>query len=315
MALAESQGDPGMMMEALFMPGVTSFYRGLFAGARDCHDRALRAYDDRARTKVWTAHSGHDAGVTHRCYLALTLWHLGYPDRALHLARETCELARSIGHGFSLEHALDFAAYLALYCRMGTEVQAKGEEETAIATEQGFPFWHALGTLHQGAGLLLLGGREESLPLLLKGFEAFRATGAGIRVPSYLGLLSEAYTRLARYDDARRALDEALAVAEKNDDRCHEAELCRLRGELSLAESPDRSTDAETSFRRAIETARGQQSRGWELRAATSLARLWQRTGRPDDARATLAAAYGTYTEGFTTPDLVEARGLLESLG
>ena len=314
MALAEVQGDPGMMMEALFMPGVTRFYRGLFAGARDHHESAVRAYDDRDRTKFWTAHTGHDAGVTHRCYLALTLWHLGYPDQALRLARETCELARSIGHGFSLAHALDFAAHLALYCRLGAEVQAKGQEETAVATELGFPFWHALGTLHKGAGLLLQGRHEESLPLLLKGFEAFRASGAGIRVPSYLGTLGDAYTQLGRYEDARRALDQALAVAEANDDRCHEAELFRLRGELLLAESPDRSADAETWFQRAIETARRQQSRGWELRATTGLARLWHRTGRTDDARAALAAIHGTYTEGFATPDLVEAKGLLESL-
>jgi class 3 adenylate cyclase/predicted ATPase len=315
MALAGRLGDPGMTMEALFMPGVTMFYRGDFAGARAYFENALAGYDDRARTKSWTAYTGHDAGVTHRCYLALTLWHLGYPDRALELAREACDLARRIGHAFSLEHAVDFAAYLSHYCRLGAEVQARGEEETAVATEQGFPFWHALGTLHQGAGVLLQGRREEALPLLLKGFTAFRATGAEVRVPSYLGLLGDVYTQLARLEDARRVLDEGLAVAEKNDDRCHEAELHRLKGELFLTESPDRLSDAEACFRRAIETARYQQSKGWELRATMSLARLWRRQGRRGDARAALTAAHETYTEGFTTPDLVDARGLLESLG
>ncbi len=86
MALAERVGDPGMMMEALFMPGVTMFYRGQFASARAHYENALASYDERARTKLWTAYTGHDAGVTHRCYLALTLWHLGYPDQALNLA-------------------------------------------------------------------------------------------------------------------------------------------------------------------------------------------------------------------------------------
>ena len=85
MALAESLNDPGMLMEALFMPGVTMFYRAQFAGARACYEKALAAYDDRERTKFWTAYTGHDAGVTHRCYLALALWHLGYPDQALKL--------------------------------------------------------------------------------------------------------------------------------------------------------------------------------------------------------------------------------------
>jgi predicted ATPase len=187
------------------------------------------------------------------------------------------------------------------------------EEEMTIATEQVFPFWHALGTLHKGAGLLLQGRREESLPVLLKGFSAFRATGAEVRVPSYLGLLGDAYTQSARFEDAHKALNEGLAVAEKNDDRCHEAELYRLKGELHLAESRD-ETAAEDCFCRAIETARRQQSKGWELRATMSLARLWQRQGRRNEARGALAAVYGTYTEGFTTPDLVDAKALVESL-
>jgi predicted ATPase len=314
MALAESQGDPGMMMEALFMPGVTAFYRGRFADARVHFENALQVYDDRDRTRFWTGYTGHDAGVTHRCYLALTLWHLGYPDRARQLAQETCELARAIGHSFSLEHAVDFTAFLALYCRLGTEVLARGEEEMAIATEQGFPFWHSLGTLHTGAGLLLEGRLEESLPPLQKGFAAFRATGAEVRAPSYLGMLGDAYTQLARFEDAHRVLREALAVAERNDDRCHEAELHRLCGDLLIAESPERLSDAEMCYLRAIETARRNQSMGWELRATTSLARLWYRTGRKEDARTALAAVYGAFTEGFETPDLVDANGLLESL-
>jgi predicted ATPase len=314
MALAQRLRDPGMMMEALFMPGVTMFYRGQFADARAYYENALAAYDYRERTKVWTAYTGHDAGVTHRCYLALTLWHLGHPDQALELARQTCELARTIGHAFSLEHAVDFAAYVCHYCRLGAETQARGKEEMAIATEQGFPFWHALGTLHEGAGMLLQGQREESLTLLLRGFTAFRATGAEVRVPSYLGMLGDAYTQLARFEDAHKVLGEALAVAQKNDDRCHEAELHRLRGELLLAESPDRLPDAEAYFRRAIETARCQRSKGWELRATMSLARLWQRQGRGGDAGTALANVYGTYTEGFTMPDLVDAKCLLDSL-
>jgi predicted ATPase len=295
------------------MPGVTMFYRAEFAGARTHFENALAAYDDRARTKFWTAYTGHDGGVTHRCYLALTLWHLGYPDQALKLAREMCELARTIGHAFSLAHAVDFAAYLYHYCRLGTEVQATAEDEVKIATDQVFPFWHALGTLHRGAGLLLQDRHEEALPVLLKGFGAFRATGAAVRVPAYLGLLGDVCTRSARFEEAHKALNEGLAVAEKNDDRCHEAELHRLKGELLLAESSD-GIAAEECFRRAIQTAVRQQSRAWELRATMSLTRLWQRQGRRNEARAALATIYGTYTEGFTTPDLLEAKALLEAL-
>src|SRR6202011_3312428 len=107
-----------------------------------------------------------------------------------------------------------------------------------------------------------------------------------------------------------KALDEGLAIAEKNDDRCHEAELHRLQGELLLAEAHEQIAAAEDCFRRATETARRQQSRAWELRATMSLARLRQQQGRRGEAHAALDAVYGTFTEGFTTPDLVDATAL-----
>jgi predicted ATPase len=310
--VAEQMNDPGTLMEALFMSGTTMFYRGQLADARACHEKAL-SYDDRERTKFWRAYTGHNAGVTHRCYLALVLWHLGYPDQARQVDRAMRALARAIGHPFSLGHAVDFTALLCHYCRLGAEVREAAEEEVALAAEQGFQLWHALGTLHRGAGILLEGRPAEALPLLLQGYSAFRATGAEVRVPCYLGMLGDAYTQLRRFEDAHKAVDEGLAVAEKNDDRCHEAELHRLQGELLLAASADQAA-AEACFRQAIETAQRQQSKAWQLRATMSLARLWQRQGRRAEARAALAAVHGTYTEGFTTPDLVDAAALLDSL-
>ena len=172
MTLADRLADPGILMEALFMPGVTIFYRGEFAAARRYFERALATYDDRERTKFWSTFTGHNAGVTHRCYLALALWQLGYPDQAMKVDRETRELARTIGHAFSTGHALDFTACLYQFSRLGSEVQAAAEEEIAIATDQGFELWHALGTLHKGAGLLLQGRRDDALPLLLDGLSA-----------------------------------------------------------------------------------------------------------------------------------------------
>ena len=314
MRLADRLADPGILMEALFMPGVTMFYRAEFAAARQYFERALATYDDRERTKFWSTFTGHNAGVTHRCYLALALWQLGYADQAMKLDRETRQLALTIGHAFSTAHALDFTACLYQFSRLGSEVQAVAEEEIAIATDQGFQLWHALGTLHKGAGLLLRGRRDDALPLLLDGLKQFRGTGAELRVPYYLGMLGEAYTQAGRFEEAFAALNEALAVVDKNDDRFHEAELHRLKGELLLAATADQGVEAEVSFQRAIDIARRQHSKSWELRATMSLARLWQRQGRDEEAQAALAAVYGSYTEGFTTPDLIDARALLESL-
>jgi class 3 adenylate cyclase/predicted ATPase len=310
---ADRLADPGMLMEALLMQGLTLLYRGDFAGARDHCGRAVAQYDDRERTKFWSTHTGQDAGVTTRCYLALALWHLGYPDQALKVNGEMLELARAIGQPFTLEYALHHTGWLHQHCRLAADVQAAADEEMRVATEQGFLLWHASGTLYKAAGLLLEGRLGEGLPLLEKGLGAYRATGSGLALPYYLGILGAAQAQAGRFEDARRALDEGLALAEKNDDRFQEAELHRLRGEVLLADSPDQAA-AEACFRRAIETARRQQSRAWELRARLSLARLRQRQGLRDQARGALAEAYGRYTEGFTTPDLVEAKGLLEAL-
>jgi predicted ATPase/energy-coupling factor transporter ATP-binding protein EcfA2 len=313
MAFGERLNDPGILMEALFLRGLTMLYRGDFSGAHEWCDSSIAKYDDRARTAYWATLIGEDAGVTNRCYLALSLWHLGYPERALQLSRETLTLAREINHSFSLAYALHHTAWLHQLCRLGVETEAAGEEQIRIATDQGFPFWHASGTLYRAAGLLLQGKLEAGLALLENGLKAYRATGAGLGLPYYLSLLAEACIRARRFSDAQLALDEALALVEKNDEHFQEAELLRLRGELFLAESGDQ-TMAEDCFRRAIEIARRQQSRSFELRATTSLARLWRRQDRGHEAYEVMTAAHGDFTEGFTTPDLVEAGALLKEL-
>jgi predicted ATPase len=201
-----------------------------------------------------------------------------------------------------------------LSCRLAAEALAAAEQQMRLATEQGFALWLATGTIFRGTALLLVGRLQEALPTVLKGLDACRATGSEIDLPYYYSVLGDAYTQAGRFVEALRALDEGLAIAEKNDDRSQEAELHRQKGELLLAESPDPVGAAEDCFRQAIDRARRQQSRAWELRATMSLARLWQRQGRRDEARAALAAVYGTYTEGLTTPDLVDAAAQLNSL-
>ena len=301
-------------MEAFYMAGQTMLYRADFAGARDRFATAVAEYDDRERIKFWAAQTGHDAGVTIRCNLAVSLWHLGYPDQALKVNREMRQLAREIGHPFSLAYGLHHTAWLYQYCRLGAEVQAAAEEEVAIATEQGFALWHATGTFFKGAGMLLQGQPEESLPLLRKGLDAFRATGAELLRPFQLSVLGDAYTQAGRFEEAHAALDEGLALAEKNDDRFQEAELHRLKGELLLAESPDQTAAAEDCFRPGHRDGPAPAEQGVgaaghdEPRPALAAAGP-SRRGPP-----ALAAVYATYTEGFTTPDLVDAAALLEAL-
>jgi predicted ATPase/energy-coupling factor transporter ATP-binding protein EcfA2 len=313
-AFGERLNDPGILMEALFLRGVTRLYRGDFAGTRECCSLAIAQFDDRERTAFWAALVGEDAGVTHRCYLALALWHLGFADQALQLNREMVELARAINQPFSLEYALHHTGWLNQHCRLGVQTHEAGNEQIRIATEQGFLFWHASGTLYAAGGLLLQGRLERGLRQLQKGLEAYRATGAELALPYYLSMLVEACTQTGRFVEAHTALQEALMLVEKNDERFQEAELHRLKGELLLAESDDQ-TAAEECFRRAVETADRYQSKAWKLRATTSLAQLWQKQGRREEALTVLSAVHATFTEGFTMPDLVDAAALIEGLG
>jgi class 3 adenylate cyclase/predicted ATPase len=313
MELAERVNDPGILMEALYLSGTTMLNRGDFAGARDASGKALAECDDRQRTLFWATHTGQDCGVAQRCILAPALWQLGYPDQGLKLTRETRELARSIGHAYNLAFVELCGARICQLCRLGAAVVAAADKLLRIAREQRYFFYQAWGSFFQGAGLLLQGRLAEGLPLLRKGLDAFRATGGVVTLPYCLSILGAAHMQAGRFADACQALDEGLALAEKHDDRFQEAELHRLKGELLLAES-DNQAAAEGWFRQAIETARRQESRAWELRATMSLARLWTQQGRRDDARAALAAVYGTYTEGFTTPDLVDAGAMLQTM-
>jgi predicted ATPase/energy-coupling factor transporter ATP-binding protein EcfA2 len=314
MTFGDRLKDPGILMEALFLKGITRLYRGDFAGARDCYDRAIADFDDRKRTAFWARLVGQDAGVTHRCYLALALWHLGFPEQALRLNGEMLELARAIHHPFSLEYALHHTGWLYQHCRLGMQAQAAGDEQIRIATEQGFRFWHASGTLYAAGGLLLQGRLQQGLRLLKKGLEAYRSTGAELAVPYYLSMLADGCMQAGRFAEAREAVNEALTLVEKNDERFQEAELHRLKGELWLAESGDQNA-AEGCFRCAVEIARRQQSKAWELRATISLGRLLQKQGRREEAFRLLSAAHSAFAEGFKTPDLVDAGALLGNLG
>jgi predicted ATPase len=240
------------------------------------------------------------------------LWQLGYPDQALEVDSRMRELAHALGHPFTLAYAHCCSGWLHQHCRLGSEAEASGDEQLRIAADQSFPGYQASGTLFKASGMMLQGRADDAVPLLEKGLDFYRGTwGAGLTC--YRSIAGETYTKVGRFDDAKRILDEGLVRAEKTDERFQEAELYRLKGELLLADSADQAA-AEGCFRTAIETARRQQSKAWELRGTMSLARLWQGQGRREEGRAALAAVYGTFTEGFTTPDLVDAAALLKAL-
>jgi predicted ATPase len=312
--LAERFDDPGIWMEAIFLLGVTLYYRGDFVQAVAQYEKCLSTYDDRERTRRWASIVGEDAGITSRCYLSLALWHLGYPDQALRAMRETVKLASTIDHPFSFAYAQHHASWLYHCLRLPADTKASGEEGTRTASEHGFALFRATGLISQGGALLLDGRGQDALPVLASGLDAYRATGAGLSIPYYLSLLGEGLMQTGRLDDARQTFDEGLAVAEQNHELCQRAELYRLKGEAALLAGKSASGQAEALFREAIATAKRQRSRAWELRATSSLARLYLQTGRRQEGREALSGIYNQFTEGFDRPDLKTARALLDEL-
>jgi predicted ATPase len=194
-----------------------------------------------------------------------------------------------------------------------TENAIQQDAQEGIGAFLGLLFYLAAASVLRGWALVARGRSGEGMAQIRQGFDTGGRTRAHVRAHS-LALLAEAWGKGGNFTEGLAVLAKALTEVEETGIRFYEPELRRLKGEFLLALNPENPAEAEDCFRLAIETARRQQSRAWELRATMSLARLWQRQGRRDEARATLAAVYGTFTEGFTTPDLVDAAAQLNSL-
>src|SRR5262249_56860035 len=184
----------------------------------------------------------------------------------------------------------------------------------AVSREHGFAQRVATGTILGGGALAEQGQRQEGIEQICQGLTAFRATGSEVGLPQYVSLLIEAYRVVGQVEEACRVLAEALILVDKHREHCWEAELHRLKGHLLLQQAVSDATQAEVCFHQALAIARRQQAKVLELRATTSLARLWQQQGKRAEAHQLLAEVYGWFTEGFDTADLQEARALLDTL-
>jgi predicted ATPase len=241
------------------------------------------------------------------------LWHLGYPQQALTMSREAVALAQELAHPFSLALALDYVAMFHQFRREPQAVYEQAEAAIALCTEQRFAYYLAWGTTMLGWAQVAQGQDKEGLAQMRHGLAALRATGASLRLPYYLALLAEACGQTGEVAEGLALLAEALAHAHHTGEAWMEAELHRLKGELLLALSIDHQAEAEGCLRQSLAVASRQQAKSLELRAALSLARLWQQQGKRAAAYALLAPIYGWFTEGFDTADLQEAKALLEA--
>jgi predicted ATPase len=312
LTLAQSVQDPAFLLEAHRALGITLFFLGEFAPAREPLEQGMALYDPQQH-RSHAFRYGIDPGVSCLSFAAQVLWSLGYPDQALQSIHAALLLARELAYPFSLAGALVFTAELHQFRREAQTAQKHGEEAISISTEQGFPLWGAYGTMLQGWALVEQGQGEEGIVQIRQGLAAYLATGGEVGRPYWLFLLAEAYGTIAQPEEGLGILREALVLVDKTGERFYEAELHRLKGELLLL-AADNEAEAEACLHQALEVARRQQAKSLELRAAMSLARLWQRQGKRGEARQLLEPIYSWFTEGFDTADLQEAKALLEEL-
>jgi predicted ATPase len=249
-----------------------------------------------------------------RFYAAVVLWSRGYPQQARRRMEESLTLAQELSHPHSLAFVLVFAAILHRLCGEVQAAYARADAATRLAEEHGIAQWFAGGTILQGWAVAAQGQAAEGITQIHQGLAAWRAAWAEVLRPLWLALLAEAYAAGDDPASGLHGLAEALVLVEVTGERWYEAELCRLRGELLLQHGVAPPAEAAGCFQRALDVARRQQAKSLELRAAMSLARLWQQQGKCVDARELLAPIYGWFTEGFDTADLQEAKALLDAL-
>jgi predicted ATPase len=329
--LAQQAQDSALLLGAHRALGATLLYQGEMPLAREHIEQDIALYDPQQHRPLAFVY-GMDIGMTCRIYAALILWFLGYPDQALQRGQEGLTLAYESSHSYSLSSALEFTADLHQFRREWRLAQERAEAAIAVSAEQGFALALSQAAIMRGWALAEQGQGEEGIAQIRQGMEAWQATGAELRRPHFLALLAEAYGKVGRAEEGLAALAEALAAVDKTGECYYEAELYRLKGELSLQSgvrgpesenpSPQHPTpsthaeaDAEACFHKAIEIARQQQAKSLELRAVMSLSHLWQKQDKKDKARQILAEIYGWFTEGFDTKDLQEAKVLLTELG
>jgi predicted ATPase len=294
---------------------------GEFGPALDHAEHVMDLYTPQRRQAMAVLH-GIDPGVQCLSYASGALWVLGYPEQALKRSREALALAQELDHPYSLADAQSTGGTMVhLFRRDLPAAQALAEASMALASEHEFRYFLAQATMQRGRTLAEQGRIDEGIAQLRQGLAAWESTGTRYRRPTFLAWLAEAYGKAGQAQEGLSVLDEALAQVESTDERYYESELRRLKGEL-LIQGDKSGADssfhqAESCFHHAIEVARRQQAKSWELRAVMSWSRLWHAQGsqgKKAEARQLLAEIYDWFTEGFDTADLIEARTLLEEL-
>jgi len=313
LALAEEANDPMLIICCHFNLGFVLFCLGDYEPALRHLRRVLDLYDPHQHHHALIYLRGSDAGLGAMAYEVCCLWGLGFPDQALRRSEEALALARELNHPFSLADVLCFAGCLFHAMRKdGDSLKPNAEDLVRLSRERNFVGWYATATRYLGEALVLQGGVQEGAAQVREGMRGVHAEYIEVCSTGTLSSLTAAQIGVGRLEEAQSTLDEAFALVEKHDERYWVSELYRLKGELSLKQG--KQVEAEASMKKAIEIARRQNARSLELRAVMRLCRLWEKQDKKMEARQLLSEIYNWFTEGFDTPDLIEAKTLLEEL-
>ena len=290
----------------------TLAFTGDLVEAKAHYDQALALYRPAEHRRLMTRF-GQDLRVTCLAFRSMALWLLGYPEAALNDADRALMEARQLEHAATFMFTLNFPILVNTYCGNYHAASEHLKELVVLAEEKGAPFRKAEGVLRQGY-ILALTGAEKAVETVTAGIDLWRSAGSTIFTPEHQFMLATAHANSGQFDHAWRCIDTAMTAMQATKERWCEAEAHRVAGEIAL-KSPQRDeAKAQAHFERALAIARAQHAKSWELRAATSLARLLVGQGKRTMARDLLAPVYDWFTEGFDTGDLRNAKAFLREL-
>jgi predicted ATPase len=314
LSLAERNDDASMRVEGHLVLGYNLAFLSDLSLGLDHLEKGIANYDpDQDRSRRFRL--GNNPGVACFTTSALVLWMLGFPDRALERANNAVALAKRLNHPFSMAYALFHTGLLHLWRQEAELVQECAQAALDIAEEYEFQIWRAVATCLHGAALAGMGRAEEGLTQTNRGMDLYQGMKTPpVFWPLLLFVQAGACGQAGRPAEGLIPLDKALKIVGPSSGNLLSSGLCRLKGDLLLALSPENPAEAEAWFQQALEVAQERQARMMELRAAISLSRLWREQGKAEQGRRLLSDSYGRFTEGFTTADLKEARALLADL-